>query len=53
MKHKLLLTGILFLGSASLMNAQQTMKHEDTEFYKPVPKVITPGKTCGEAPSDD
>ncbi|MDP4285245.1 MAG: DUF1080 domain-containing protein [Bacteroidota bacterium] len=32
--------------------AQQTMKPEDTEFFAPVPKVVTPGKTCGNAPSD-
>ena len=28
------------------------MKHEDTEFYTPVPPVVTPGKSCGDAPSD-
>ena len=28
------------------------MKHEDTEFYTPVPAVITPGKNTGDAPSD-
>jgi hypothetical protein len=27
-------------------------KHEDTEVYEPVPKVVTPGATNGEAPSD-
>ena len=27
-------------------------RHEDTEFYEPVPKVITPGATVGDAPSD-
>ena len=32
--------------------AQQTMKHEDTELYTPVPPVVTPGKSCGSAPSD-
>ena len=34
------------------INAQQAMKHEDTEFYTPVPKVVTPGKSFGDAPSD-
>jgi len=33
-------------------HAQRTMKPEETEFYSPVPPVVTPGKTCGEAPSD-
>ncbi len=26
--------------------------HEDTEFYKPVPPVVTPAATVGQAPSD-
>ena len=26
--------------------------HEDTEYYSPVPPVVTPGNTVGEAPSD-
>jgi hypothetical protein len=29
-----------------------TMKHEQTEFYTPVPAVVTPGKTNSEPPSD-
>ncbi len=51
MKYKLLLASVLFAGSTTI-NAQQTMKHEDTEFYEPVPKVVTPGKSYGDAPSD-
>jgi len=44
---------LAFLGTAIAgANAQETMKHEDTEFYTPVPAVVTPGKTCGDAPSD-
>ncbi|GAC1586692.1 MAG: DUF1080 domain-containing protein [Ginsengibacter sp.] len=31
---------------------QEKAKPEDTEFYTPVPKVVTPGKSCGDAPSD-
>jgi hypothetical protein len=27
-------------------------KPEDTEFYSPVPPVVTPGETCGQPPSD-
>jgi hypothetical protein len=43
------------------LNAQQgtqqgappkTMKPEDTEYWSPVPKVITPGRTNAEPPSD-
>jgi hypothetical protein len=51
--HKKLMIGIAFvaIGSATA-NAQQKMKPEDTEFYTPVPPVVTPGKTCGDAPSD-
>lgn len=29
-----------------------TMKPEQTEFYKPVPPVVTPGKTNSDPPSD-
>jgi hypothetical protein len=30
----------------------KNMKPEQTEYYSPVPKVVTPGATCGAAPSD-
>ncbi len=53
MTYKLLLASVLFTGSTTIINAQQpAMKHEDTEFYEPVPKVVTPGKSYGDAPSD-
>src|SRR6478752_4324199 len=29
-----------------------TTKPEATEFYKPVPPIVTPGKSFGDAPSD-
>ncbi|MHB1920703.1 MAG: 3-keto-disaccharide hydrolase [Chitinophagaceae bacterium] len=29
-----------------------TMKPEQTEYYSPVPPVVTPGKSCGEPASD-
>ena len=52
MKKKLFLVPtFLFLVFASV-DAQQKMKPEDTEFYTPVPPVVTPGKSCGDAPSD-
>ncbi|MBA2562018.1 MAG: DUF1080 domain-containing protein [Chitinophagaceae bacterium] len=34
------------------VQAQQKAKPEDTEFYSPVPKLVTPGKAKGDAPSD-
>ena len=46
-----LLPALLAFNFASV-NAQQKMKHEDTELYTPVPPVVTPGKSCGDAPSD-
>ncbi|MGA0558008.1 3-keto-disaccharide hydrolase [Larkinella sp. VNQ87] len=32
--------------------AQRKMKPEETEVWDPVPKVVTPGKTTADAPSD-
>jgi hypothetical protein len=38
---------------AGTQDAQQsTAKPEDTEVWEPVPKVVTPGSTCGAPPSD-
>ena len=34
------------------MAQAQGAKPEDTEIYTPVPPKVTPGTTCGEAPSD-
>ena len=51
--HKKLMIGIAFVAMGfTTANAQEKMKPEDTEFYTPVPPVVTPGKTCGDAPSD-
>lgn len=49
-----------FLWAAALLSlaacaaAQQATKAkpEDTEIWEPVPKVVTPGATCGAPPSD-
>jgi hypothetical protein len=30
----------------------KTMKAEQTDVFSPVPAVVTPGKACGDAPSD-
>jgi len=52
-KHLLLMSAALFFAAVSqAQDQQQQMKPEETEFYSPVPKVVTPGKSCGDAPSD-
>lgn len=51
MKLRLAITALL-AGSLGAAHAQQTAKPEETEVWEPVPKVVTPGKTSGEAPSD-
>jgi hypothetical protein len=43
---------ILALSSAVLAQQPSTAKPEDTEVWKPEPKVVTPGATGGAAPSD-
>ena len=50
MKQSLLFSAIL-MGSFLSTNAQ-TAKPEDTEYYTPIPKVITPGSVYGVPPSD-
>ena len=45
----LIAAGLSTLGAA---HAQQTAKPEETEVYEPVPPVVTPAKTSGNAPSD-
>ena len=52
MNIKLFLS-ITFIGVGILsVNAQQKMKPEETEFYTPVPPVVTPGMACSIPPSD-
>jgi hypothetical protein len=46
---------VLFVIAPHVCRAQDTtrrMKPEDTEVWKPVPKIITPGRTDRDAPSD-
>ncbi len=50
MKYSIILTGLL-AASCFMANAQQA-KPEDTEVWDPIPKVVTPGATLGDAPSD-
>ena len=52
MQKKLYLVASLALMIFTSATAQQQMKHEETELYTPVPPVVTPGKSCGDAPSD-
>ena len=51
MKEIMLIIG-LFPVAICNVAAQQKPKHEDTEFYSPVPNVVTPGKNNSAPPSD-
>jgi hypothetical protein len=51
-KKQILLLSAMLAGSAMFANAQDRPKPSDTEFYEPVPPVVTPGKTNADAPSD-
>ncbi|MEO6550833.1 MAG: DUF1080 domain-containing protein, partial [Ferruginibacter sp.] len=51
MKQNLLFTALI-AGSFFTLNAQTTAKPEDTEYYTPVPKVVTPAESGNKAPSD-
>ncbi|MDB5017737.1 MAG: hypothetical protein JWQ84_2569, partial [Mucilaginibacter sp.] len=53
MKYSILFTALLS-GSFFIAQAQQvqTAKPEDTETWEPIPKVVTPGATFKDAPSD-
>ena len=42
--------GLLFAQQGS--SSQNKPKPEETEVWQPVPKVVTPGASCGAAPSD-
>lgn len=50
MKKNFLIT-VLFAGIFVTTNAQNA-KPEDTEYYTPVPKIVTPGSVFGQPPSD-
>lgn len=50
--YSTIITTTFIIGGISLANAQENAKHEDTEFYTPVPVVVTPGKINSDAPSD-
>ncbi len=46
------LIAAIILFTSLTTRAQVKSKHEDTEFYTPVPKVVIPGKTSSDPPSD-
>jgi Domain of Unknown Function (DUF1080) len=48
---KILSLSLLLIAFGSLAQAQQG-DPKLTEFYTPVPPVVTPGKNAGDAPSD-
>jgi len=53
MKNSPLLPAVLVVLAAATLAAQETKpKPEDTEVWKPIPAVVTPGATCGAPPSD-
>ena len=52
MKKSFFLILCLSCGETYNLQAQQKAKPEDTEYYTPVPKIVTPGKAQGDAPSD-
>jgi hypothetical protein len=54
---KLVILSILFACASFVTNAQATdgaekMRPEETEFYAPIPPVVRPGASFGDAPSD-
>ncbi|WP_090992473.1 3-keto-disaccharide hydrolase [Pedobacter insulae] len=53
MKRCFLITSMVLAGSQFITaNAQEKPKPADTEFYTPVPAVVSPGATNSSAPSD-
>lgn len=51
MRSKIILTALI-AGCSLIAMAQEKAKPEDTEIWEPIPKVVTPGKVLGDAPSD-
>ena len=45
-------TSVCALAQTGAPSAAPKPSHEDTEFYHPVPPVVTPAATVGNAPSD-
>ncbi|HTE02212.1 MAG TPA: DUF1080 domain-containing protein [Mucilaginibacter sp.] len=51
MRSRIILTALM-AGGFFIASAQEKAKPEDTEIWDPIPKVVTPGATFREAPSD-
>lgn len=49
---KIIVLTVLLTSIFYLANAQDKPKPEETEYYTPVPAVVTPGATFSDAPSD-
>ena len=52
MNKRILFSSIFCTLLSVLSHAQQKGDPKETEYYTPVPKVITPGNTSSDAPSD-
>ena len=50
--NKKILLGIVAITLATSASYAQQGDPRATEYYSPVPKVVTPGQTCDNAPSD-
>ncbi|WP_026770470.1 DUF1080 domain-containing protein [Asinibacterium sp. OR53] len=50
--NKKIIAGIAAIALATTASYAQQGDPRATEYYSPVPKVVTPGETCGNAPSD-
>jgi hypothetical protein len=50
--NKKIIAGIAAIALATTASYAQQGDPRATEYYSPVPKVVTPGKTFGNAPSD-
>lgn len=49
---RFLIAAVTLSGTMFVAQAQEKPKPQDTEYYTPVPPVVTPGKMFSDAPSD-
>ncbi|MCW3109507.1 MAG: hypothetical protein JWQ09_4013 [Segetibacter sp.] len=47
-----LIVAVTLIGTTFIAQAQEKAKPEETEYYSPVPPVVTPGTSFSDAPSD-
>jgi hypothetical protein len=52
MSPRLILAVLLTAASQAIAQQQKPMRPEDTEVWQPVPRIVAPGKTDRDAPSD-